>query len=184
LDPLPNSANALFVGDIAVVFDRNAVIMRLGTESRRGEINDIISALTEFVRKFDFIPPDGLINGGDICITDDHMLIGLSERTNEEGGHQLTAFSLGNFEVTTIDIRGIHGLPHLKSGLSYLGEDRMLVTEVLADRPELKGFEIVRVPDGEEYAANCICVNDHVIVPYPFRVRCRNWMILAIGRSL
>ncbi len=31
-----------------------------------------------------------------------------------------------------IDIRGIDGLLHLKSGVSYLGENRVLVTDALA----------------------------------------------------
>ena len=51
----------------------------------------------------------------------------------------------------------------LKSGITYLGENRLLVTDALAGEKLLQGFELVDVPQGEEYAANCIRVNDHVL---------------------
>ena len=55
-------------------------------------------------------------------------------------------------------------LLHLKSGLSYLGDNRLAVIEALANRPEFRGYDLVRVNDDEMYAANCIRVNDHVLV--------------------
>ncbi len=36
--------------------------------------------------------------------------------------------------------------------------------EALADRPELRGYDLVRVNAGEEYAANCVRVNAAVLL--------------------
>ena len=55
-------------------------------------------------------------------------------------------------------------LLHLKSGLAYLDANRLVVTETLAERKEFAEFDLVRVRRGEEYAANCIRVNDYVLV--------------------
>jgi dimethylargininase len=68
-----------------------------------------------------------------------------------------------------IDIRQTRGILHLKSGLAYLGDNRVVVIDALAGHPALRGYEQVRVVPGEEYAANCIRVNDRVLIPagYP-----------------
>jgi dimethylargininase len=48
--------------------------------------------------------------------------------------------------------------------LAYLGENRLVVTEALADRKEFHRYELVLVDRTEEYAANCVRVNDYVLV--------------------
>ena len=58
---------------------------------------------------------------------------------------------------------GFH-LLHLKSGLSCLGNNRLVVIDALADRDEFSKYDLVHVSDGETYAANCIRVRDHVLV--------------------
>ena len=60
-------------------------------------------------------------------------------------------------------------LLHLKSGLAWLGDGRMLMVEALADHPALADVDHVYVNADEAYAANCVRVNDHVLVPagYP-----------------
>ena len=57
---------------------------------------------------------------------------------------------------------------HLKSGLSYLGDGRMLVVDSLADAPLLQEFEPIQVPPGAEYAANCVRVNNRILMPAGF----------------
>jgi dimethylargininase len=53
---------------------------------------------------------------------------------------------------------------HLKSGLAYLNDNRLAVSESLADRAEFAGYELVLVNSEEAYAANCLWINDHVLV--------------------
>jgi dimethylargininase len=157
----PDSA---FVEDTAILTDRCAIITQPGAPSRSGEIVEMAETLANYYDKLDRITSSGTIDGGDVCQIEDHFLIGISGRTNEEGASQLSAFlEAAGYSSSFVDIRGTDGLLHLKSGISYLGEDRVLVTEALADAEHLERFEIVDVPNDEEYAANCIRVNDYLI---------------------
>jgi len=66
--------------------------------------------------------------------------------------------------VSFVDITGANNILHLKSGLAYLGENSLVVIDALADRNEFRGYDLVRVTPNDEYAANCVRVNDHVLV--------------------
>ncbi len=48
--------------------------------------------------------------------------------------------------------------------MAYLGDNRLVVTEALAGRTEFAGYDLVLVDPSEEYAANCVGVNDYVLV--------------------
>jgi len=164
LEPDARYPDSTFVEDTAILTERCAVITQPGAPSRGGEIVSMAATLSKYYDKLDAVEPPGTIDGGDVCQIENHFLIGISERTNEAGARQLSAY-LGAWGFTSshVDIRGTAGLLHLKSGISYLGENRVLVTEALAGEKQLEGFELVNVPAGEAYAANCIRVNDHVV---------------------
>ena len=164
LDPDTRFPDSTFVEDTAILTDRCAVITRPGAESRTGEIDTMAETLSKYYDKLDRIERPGTIDGGDVCQADDHFLIGISERTNEEGARQLSGYlEAAGFLSDQVLIRGVDGILHLKSGISYLGDKRMLVTEAFSGAKELEGYEIVMVPEGEEYPANCLCVNDSVL---------------------
>jgi len=40
--------------------------------------------------------------------------------------------------------------------------------EELAGREEFRGYELIRVAHDESYAANCVRVNDYVLIPAGF----------------
>jgi dimethylargininase len=63
-----------------------------------------------------------------------------------------------------VDIRDLTGMLHLKTGLSWLGGRRLLAWASIARHEALRGWEVVEVPKGEEYAANCIGVNGTMLV--------------------
>jgi dimethylargininase len=126
-------------------------------------------ALGAFFEHLDKIEAPGMLDGGDICEAGNHFLIGVSARTNEEGASQLARIlARQGYTSTVIDIRSTPGILHLKSGIAYLGDNRMAVIDALADHPALAGYAQVRVDAGEEYAANCIRVNDRVLIAAGF----------------
>ena len=107
----------------------------------------------------------GTVDGGDVCEADGHFFIGISQRTNEAGAAQLAAFlSAGGCGATLVDIRATAGLLHLKSGIAYLGDGRMVLTASLAGEEAFRRFEKILVPESEAYAANCVRVNEHVLL--------------------
>jgi len=183
LDADPRYPDSTFVEDTAILTDRCAVIMQPGAPSRSGEILNMAETLAKYYDTLDAVQPPGTIDGGDVCQVDNHFLIGISDRTNEEGAHQLSKYlQAAGFGSSHIDIRGINGLLHLKSGISYLGENRVLVTDALAGEKQLDGFEIVNVSEGEEYAANCIRVNDYLLIAAGFP-KLRN-KLEALGHNI
>ena len=53
---------------------------------------------------------------------------------------------------------------HLKSGLAYLGGKRLVVIEALRGVKEFSGYDVCCLDSGEEYAANCLLINDKVLI--------------------
>ena len=58
---------------------------------------------------------------------------------------------------------------HLKSYVTNLWENTFVASKSMAQHPALKGFEILSVPDEEQYAANTLTIGDTVLIPkgYP-----------------
>jgi len=171
LDPDPRHPDGTFVEDDAVLTPGCAILTRPGAESRRGEVAAIREALARFYRSLRAIEAPGTVDGGDICEADGHFFIGISERTNGPGAEQLASFlEKEGFTSSLVDIRTLKGILHLKSGIACLGDRRLVLIDALARRQEFRGYEAVRVESAEEYAANCVRVNDRVLLAAGFPV--------------
>ena len=161
-DRFPDST---FVEDTAVLARGLAVLCRPGAPSRAGEVEAIRPAIEAAFDAVTAIEPPGTVDGGDVCEAGGHVFIGVSERTNEEGGRQLAAhLATRGLGATLVDVRGIPGLLHLKSGIAWLGGRTLALARPFADRPEFAGWEVLHVPAGEEYAANAVLVNGRLLV--------------------
>lgn len=169
LAPDAEFPDSTFVEDAAIVTTRGAILTRPGAPSRAGETAAVGAALGGWFPELDGITAPGTLDGGDVCEAGEHFFIGRSGRTNAEGAAQLAEWlARRGFGSSVIDIRGMPGLLHLKSGLSWLGGRRLLAVGEIAGHEALGGWEVVRVPDGEEYAANCIRVNGSLMVARGF----------------
>jgi dimethylargininase len=161
--------DSTFVEDTAVLTRDFAVLTRPGADSRKGEVPAIREAVSRFFPACYQIEPPGTVDGGDICEAEDRFFIGISHRTNEEGARQLAKIlAAGSFLSTNVDIRGMKSILHLKSGIAYIGENHMVVMEEMAEREELRGYDLIPVSKQESYAANCIRVNAAVLLPSGF----------------
>jgi dimethylargininase len=154
-----------FVEDTAILTPRAAIVTRPGAPSRRREIEAIDPILGREFPTVLRIEAPGTVDGGDVCECDGRFLIGVSVRTNEAGAAQLAGL-LGDlgYTATLIDIRGCPALLHLKTGLSYLGDGRLAVVDEIPAAAGLQSYEWVAVGSSERYAANCIRVNERVLV--------------------
>jgi dimethylargininase len=169
LPPDPGFPDSTFVEDAAIVTSRGAILTRPGAPSRAGEVAALGAALGLWFPELDGITAPGTVDGGDVCEAGPHFFIGVSERTNAEGAAQLAAWlTERGFGSSVIDIRELPGMLHLKTGLSWLDGRRLLAAGGIAGHEALRGWEVVEVPEGEEYAANCIRVNDAVLVAQGF----------------
>ena len=161
--------DSTFVEDTAVLTHRSAILARPGAASRLGEVAGIHEAVRRFYSSTHEIAAPGTLDGGDICESGSHFFLGISHRTNEEGARQLSRFLADDgFTSSTVDIRGLSSILHLKSGVAYLDNGDLLVMEDLADREEFAGYNLIVVPADESYACNCVLVNDRVLMPAGF----------------
>jgi dimethylargininase len=166
--------DATFVEDTAVIpgarlhsgkSTRSAILTCPGASSRAGEVKSMAEVLSRFFGELRSIEAPGTLDGGDVCEAEDHFFIGISERTNEEGAQQLAKLLVSHdYPSTFVDIRGMKNILHLKSGLAYLGNNRLAVIDALAAHAAFRAYELVRVHETEQRAANCVPVNDRVLV--------------------
>jgi dimethylargininase len=155
--------DSVFIEDTTVVTDRCAIVANPGAAGRRGEVHEIEEVLSGLYENVERIVSPGTLDGGDVLQVGDHFYVGLTRRTNRDGAEQLAALLRGyDFGVSFV---GLRRFLHLKTGVAYLGGDDLLVAGELVARDEFDGFDRIVVTPEEEYCANCIRVNGHVLVP-------------------
>ena len=95
-----------------------------------------------------------------------HFYVGRSARTNEEGIRQFIAI-LEKYGLSGSEVK-LEKVLHLKTGVNYIENNKMLVSGEFVDKPEFAKYEKYVIPEDEAYAANCIWMNGKVIVPDHF----------------
>ncbi len=169
LDPDNRFPDSTFVEDTAVIIGQLAVLTRPGVASRMGEVEAIREHIQNELPRVEEIISPGTLDGGDVCEADGHFFIGISHRTNETGARQLAAFlAAAGYTASFVDICELKGILHLKSGIAHLGDKDLVVWDELAGFPEFQGYNLIRVPREEYYAANCVAVNERVLVADDF----------------
>lgn len=161
--------DSCFVEDPALITSKCAIITNPGAATRKGEEKEIIGAVKKFFSddKIEYIKDPGTLEGGDVMMVGDHFYVGRSARTNEEGIKQLTEI-LAKYGMTCSEVT-LDEVLHLKTGINYLENNNMLVSGEFVTKPDFNKYNKVQIPEDEAYAANCIWMNDTVIVPegYP-----------------
>ena len=159
LEAFPDS---VFVEDPALVFTQAAILLNPGAPSRQGEARELAAALHDrFSRVLTL--PEGHADGGDILVTPQRVLIGLSARTDERGAASLRGL-LSSIGLSSEIVRVPAGTLHLKTDCSLLDEETILSTSTLASSKLLDGFRLLVVPEDERHATNAIRVNDVVLM--------------------
>ena len=158
-------ADCVFIEDAAIVLDEVAAITRMGTPSRRPEVEIVADALSAH-RPLQWITEPATIEGGDVMRCGRTLYVGLSRRTNQEGIAQLRAIAspLG-YDVVPV---AVHGCMHLKTGCSWLGDGRVLMNKDWIESRAFSDFESIEVPQEEPWAANVLRIDDVVVLPSGF----------------
>lgn len=158
--------DAVFVEDMAVVFDEVAVITRPGAESRRGETASIEKEFSNY-RKTIRIQPPATLDGGDVLVIGKKVCIGLSLRSNIKGLQQMhTHLTQYGYEVKGVEV---HDCLHLKSAVTRVTDHMLLINPAWIDKSQFKEFDLIEVDPSEPYAANGLLVSNQLIYPnaYP-----------------
>jgi dimethylargininase len=154
------------VEDAALCTSRFAVLTNPGAPSRNGEKTEMAPVLSTFFTRVESIKAPGTLDAGDVMMVGDHFYIGISERTNNEGAAQLIS-------ILESHGRSGEGVPlkemlHLKSGLSYLENNHLLVFGEFCKQQAFSDFNKIEVGEDEAYAANSLWINNTVLVPFGF----------------
>jgi dimethylargininase len=166
----PDLPDSVFIEDAAVVLEELAVITRPGAASRRAETAAVASALRPY-RALHWIEAPGTIDGGDVLRVGRTLFVGLSSRTNPSGAEQLRRLAepLG-YRVRGV---GIGDCLHLKSAVTLVSEDTLLVNKSWVDGEAFGPIRLIEVSPEEPWAANALLVTGTVLYPaaYPLTRR-------------
>ncbi|MFP3042594.1 arginine deiminase family protein [Treponema primitia] len=160
--------DSCFVEDVAVLSERCAVVTNPGAKTRNGEAAGIIPVLKDFYPEKDIrrIISSGTLEGGDVMRIENRFYVGLSARTNQAGVDQFAALlNPYGYEVIPITLKEVL---HLKTGVNYLADNRLLVSGEFIAKPEFAAYDKTVIPPEEDYAANCLWINGTVVLPAGF----------------
>jgi dimethylargininase len=156
----PELPDSVFVEDTAVVLDELAVITRPGAASRRAETASVAPTLGEY-RRLDCIRAPGTLDGGDVLVLGRSVYVGLSGRTNADGVRQLAALLASYaYEVAGVELTGCL---HLKSAVTGVGDDVVLVNPRWVDTSRFAGARSIAVHPDEPFAANVLRIGDTLV---------------------
>lgn len=165
LPPEPELPDSMFVEDPAIVLDELAVILPMGTASRRGEAQSLAQELLKY-RKLAYVQLPGTLEGGDVLRIGRKLFVGLTNRSNAEGIRQLGEILRPHgYEVIPV---GVTGCLHLKSAVTWIADKTLLANRAWFDTAPFAGFDWIDVDPSEPHAANALAVAATVIVPASF----------------
>lgn len=169
LESLEDFPDSCFVEDTAVLTKKCAIISNPGANSRNKEPEFMVETIKKFYSedKIEYIKAPGTLEGGDVMMVGDHFYVGKSARTNEDGIKQFIEI-LNKYGLTGSEIP-LEKVLHLKTGVNYIENNNMLVSGEFINKKDFEIYNKIIVPEDESYGANCIWVNETVIIPkgYP-----------------
>lgn len=154
--------DSVFVEDPALVFTEGAILLRPGAPERAGEVETLRPELEKRFEKVITLL-EGHVDGGDVLVTSDAVLIGLSLRTDQKGARALVAALEGLGRRARI-VRPPAGVLHLKTAATLIDEETILTTRACEEAGLFGRYRQIIVSAGEEAAANALRVNEHLLV--------------------
>ena len=165
LSEAPSMPDAVFVEDTAVVLDEIALISRPGIAARRLEIETVAAALKPF-RDLLRIESPGALDGGDVLVAGKDIYVGLSSRTNAHAVDQMCRWLTPyGYRIRSVEV---NGCLHLKSAVTEVSEDTLLVNPNWVDSSTFNLHEIVKVHPDEAHGANGLRIGESVIYSLSF----------------
>jgi dimethylargininase len=161
LDVNRDFPDSTFIEDTAIVLDELAVLTSMGTETRRVELMGVEPELRK-CRTLHRIEAPAMIEGGDVLRVGRTLLVGVSSRTDPAGVQALKAI-VERYGYRVLPVR-VGRCLHLKTACTALPDARLLVNPSWLDWQAFDGFEMIRIPQDEPWAANTLHVGNAVCI--------------------
>lgn len=167
LPPQESFPDSHFLEDAAIIHHKVAILTRPGAKERQGEVDIISSALKKLLPTCVLGGDENAtLDGGDVLFIGNTVLIGISHRTTESGAQELKR-SLHKIDPNlSIHFIPFEGVLHLKSGLTALNSNTVLINQEIKLHTHLPIKESIVLPKEESHAANTFIANNHAFVPY------------------
>jgi dimethylargininase len=162
LDPLEDFPDSVFVEDPALVFEEGAILLDPGAASRRGEAERLAPVLERHFGNVIRLGA-GHADGGDVLVTPERVIIGLSARTDAAGARALAA-ALGRLGRRAEIVEPPREALHLKTIATLIDEETILTTQAGAASGLFAGFRTIVTDSPEDAAANALRVNESLLL--------------------
>jgi len=182
LPPIDDLPDSMFVEDTVVAIGNKAVITNPGHISRRQEVDTIKTVLQHQLgmdvtdmrdinkdnnKEYSTGIATSYCDGGDVLYTGRHLFVGVSgERTNYEA-ISILQNAFDDIEVIPIPFKQRVGALHLKSIITHIDEQTLLVPDndigdyviqTMFDESSSK-YDIIRLPNHATLSCNVVAVN-------------------------
>ena len=151
-----------FVEDPFVIFHHLAFRCRSAAPQRQNEGESLQAHLSDL--HVIEAPADACIDGGDVLICADRVLVGLSQRTNQAGAEALRRALQTVQADIRVDALPFTGVLHLKSGLTELAPNVLIHDPALKTDFNLDWAQVITLPAEEGHAADAMPVNDTLFI--------------------
>ena len=159
LDSEPDYLDGHFVEDPIIIFHDLAFVCKSGAAQRQGEAVGLLPYFAD-LRMIEISGKNAFMDGGDVLICADRVLVGISKRTTYAGAEALQKALQtvkADIHVDTVEFEGVL---HLKSGLTELAPGVLIHDPALKTDYPLDWAEVITLPAEEGYAADTMPVND------------------------
>ncbi len=165
LDADEQYPDSCFVEDPAVICNGVAIITRPGAPTRRGEtgaIREVLRALMPVVELGG--GEDARLEGGDVLMCGQRVLVGKSKRTNHMGIKRLAAHLREIAPQMSVTAVPLEGVLHLKTGMTALRPSLLLRDPACRIESRFPFARTFTLPRAQGYAANVLPINDGVLI--------------------
>ncbi len=165
VEPADDLPDAVFVEDAAIVVDEVAIRTRPGAASRRPEVDAVVDVLRRY-RDVLSIDAPSTIDGGDVLVAGRRVFIGRTSRTDGTAIVKVRDV-LAPIGYTVEPVR-VTGCLHLKSAVTALADDRLLINPAWVRADLFAGLDLVEIDPEEPDAANIVRAGSRLIYPSSF----------------
>jgi dimethylargininase len=192
LPPDPINPDAPFVQDVMITFPppkdpsgRSVLLVatRPGAPARQPEVVSVLAAARDLVPpgcRVMSIEAPGTLDGGDVLLYGDRVIVGISGRTNRAGAEQLKR-ALEGIGYRAFLCPVSDGRLHFASAITKVRANRFIGTAIGFADLDAVGSEVLPeeqierlvIPDEELPAHNVVLIGDTLFVPAGNPVSCR-----------
>jgi dimethylargininase len=159
----PEHPDGLFVEDALVVIDGRAILTRPGAATRRDEVASIERVTEQLGLRAERIEAPGRLDGGDVLVTERHVFVGRSNRSNVRAVQQLKSFQACRGRAVLA--LPLHGVLHLRTALTQLPDGALIALPKSVDTGQLRKLGYTVHEAAETSAADVLCLGQTVVLP-------------------